>query len=562
MRLTVSDAIVRCLMAEGIGFAFGIASGKLGPLFHALSRQPDIRFIGVRHEAAAAHMAAAIHAGTGKMALALGEMGPGGGNLTSGIAAAHADNLPMLAITSCNVLHLGQPGKGMLMELDLVRMFEPITKFSQCLYDPARVPELMQTAFRAALGGRPGPVHLSIPFDMLGQEIDVDPAVFRAPRSYRNTARATAAPDQMDQAAQMLRAARRPLLIAGGGAVASDAAAEFRDLAVALGAPATATQMGLGTIPTGHPCHIGHGGIIGGTAVNRAMSEADVILAVGCRFSSWMWHGNAPGFARDSRLIHIDTDPGQIGRVTPATLGIVADARVTLAGILSALPPAQVHPDVDVWREGLRADHARYMADIDTGAPLWGAEAIHPARLSRALADLLPDNALVVYDGAHTSFWSNDILPVPAPRTRFHEPGMGQLGFGTPYALALQAAHPDQLVVNVCGDGSFGFTAMELDTARRYRLPVITVIHNNAAWGVIRAGQSHAGFEFATDLDGTDYAALARGLGCHGEVVERLEDFAPALARARATGLPAVLDCRTSYVLHPSMHRFAAMGRG
>lgn len=560
MTITLGDAIVRCLMAEGVQFAFGIASGKLGPLFSALSRQPAIRFIGTRHEAAAAHMAAGIYAGTGRIAVALGEMGPGGGNLTSGIAAAHADNLPMLAITSCSASHL-RPSSGMLMELDLVRLFQPVTRFSKSLDDPADLPNLLQEAFRAAFGPRPGPVHVSIPFDMLGLPVEWDDSRFSAPSAYRETTRRQPTLAQATQAAQILRDAQRPLLIAGGGVVASEAADTFVALAENLGAPATATQMGIGAVPTGHPAHIGHGGIIGGPAVNRALSEADVILAVGCRFSSWLWHGNAPGFAPGSRLIHVDTDPGQIDRVTPASLGIVADAGAALKAIADVLPPVPV-PAVTAWREGLRAEHARYLAGIDSGSPLWNADGIHPAHLSRALADLLPANALVVYDGAHTSFWSNDILPAPAPRTRFHEPGMGQLGFGTPYALALKAAFPDSPVINVCGDGSFGFTAMEMDSARRNNLPVIVVIHNNEAWGVIRAGQAHSGFEFATDLSGTDYAALARGLGCHGEVVETLEAFAPAFARALVSGLPAVLDCRTSYVPHPSMHRFAAMGRG
>ncbi len=562
MRMTVSEAILRCVKAEGVAHAFGIASGKLGPLFKALSEQSDIRFIGVRHEAAAAHMAAGVFAGTGKMAVALGEMGPGGGNLTTGIAAAHADNLPMLAITSCNVLHLSNPGKGMLMELDLVRMFEPITKLSQCLYDPKRLPELLHLAFRTALSGRPGPVHISIPFDMFGQVVDYDDAHFGPPQTYRSVARLAPQPADVAQAAALLRSAKRPLLIAGGGAVVSEAAPQFIALAEALDAPATATQMGIGMVPTAHPHFIGHGGIIGGTAINRAMAEADVILAVGCRFSSWMWHGNAPGFAPDAQLIHIDTDPSQTGRVTPATLGIVADAREGLQGILNALGPAMTRPSGNAWLDGLRADRARYRADLDKGQPVWGAEGMHPAKLNETLSALLPQDALVVYDGAHTSFWANDVFPVSAPRTRFHEPGMGQLGFGLPYALALQVTHPEQLVVNVCGDGSFGFTAMELDTARRYRLPVLNVLHNNAAWGVIRAGQSHSGFEFMTDLEGTDYAALARGLGCHGENVKTLDEVAPALAQAAASGLPAVLDCRTSFVSHPSMHHFAAMGRG
>jgi benzaldehyde dehydrogenase (NAD) len=166
-----------------------------------------------------------------------------------------------------------------------------------------------------------------------------------------------------------------------------------------------------------------------------------------------------------------------------------------------------------------------------------------------------------VFDGGHTSFWSNDLTPVHAVRTRFHDPGMSQLGFGLPYAMALQGLHPGKAVVNITGDGAFGFTLQELDSARRNRLPVVNVIHNNAAWGVIRAGQRQQGFEFGTALEDTDYAAIARGFGCHGEVVEDAADIGPALQRALASGLPAVLDCRTQFLPHPAMPDFGRMNR-
>ncbi len=186
---------------------------------------------------------------------------------------------------------------------------------------------------------------------------------------------------------------------------------------------------------------------------------------------------------------------------------------------------------------------------------------MHPAALAKAIGDWLPHDALAVFDGGHTTFWSNDLTPVSAPRTRFHDPGMAHLGFGLPYALALQAAHPGRAVVNITGDGAFGFTLSELDTARRHGLPVVTVIHDNAAWGVIRFGQARAGFELDTALEGMDYAAVARGFGCHGERVTALEEVRPALDRALGSGLPAVVDVQTRFVPHPSLPLFAAMGR-
>jgi acetolactate synthase-1/2/3 large subunit len=187
---------------------------------------------------------------------------------------------------------------------------------------------------------------------------------------------------------------------------------------------------------------------------------------------------------------------------------------------------------------------------------------MHPAALALAIGRALPVDALVVYDGGHTSFWSNDCTPVSDPRTRFHDPGMSQLGFGLPYAIALKRLEPQRAVINITGDGSFGFTLQELDTARREGLVVINIVHNNEAWGIIRAGQAKAlDFEMGTSLAGTDYAAIARGFGGHGETVLRAEELAPALQRALDSGLPAVLDCRTRFEPHPAGAAFGSMNR-
>jgi thiamine pyrophosphate-dependent acetolactate synthase large subunit-like protein len=206
----------------------------------------------------------------------------------------------------------------------------------------------------------------------------------------------------------------------------------------------------------------------------------------------------------------------------------------------------------------LRAHYEGALAALGADA----ARPMHPAALAGAIGRALPREALVVFDGGHTSFWSNDLTPVHDVRTRFHDPGMCQLGYGLPFALALQVAHPDRPVFNITGDGSFGFTLQELDTARRYKLPVITLIHNNAAWGVIRASQRRQfDFEFGTGLAGTDHAAIARGFGCHGESVDEPGNVAGAIERALASRLPAVIDCHTRFEPHPCMPGFGAMNR-
>ena len=241
------------------------------------------------------------------------------------------------------------------------------------------------------------------------------------------------------------------------------------------------------------------------------------------------------------RIIHLDVDPSAAAGVLPAALVLAGDARETLGALVDEVGDAPVTADAS-WRASLVADHRAHHRLLLNGADE-PADAMHPAVLARELGDWLPEDALVVYDGGHTTFWSNDLTPALEPRTRFHDPGMAHLGFGLPYALALQAAFPGRTVVNVTGDGAFGFTLAELDTARRNGLPVVTVIHDNAAWGVIRFGQQRSGFDLDTALTGTDYAAVARAFGCHGEWVTEAEQIRPALDRAVAPVFPRWSTC-------------------
>ena len=561
IRLTGAQALLRCLRAEDVRDFFGVVGGKLAPLLQALSVEPAMRFHGVRHEAAGPLMAAAVHAGTGRVAVALGEMGPGALNLAAGLGTGFNNNLPLLAITTNQHRAASYPHKGMFMDMDTHAVLRPLVKWNAVVHDGRRLPELARRAFREALTGRPGPVHLDIPQDVLAATWDFAPTEFDlAPARYRPLRGARPHADDVREAAALLRGARRPVIIAGGGAVAAGAIEAIRALAALLDAPLVATQMALGAAATGSRHHVGHGGLIGGEALVAACREADVAIAFGCRFSSWMWSADGPFVDRRQALVNVNTDAAALGEPVAHAVAMQADARLAALDLLAELhadaPPARD----PAWLDGLRARfdasraHLATLAD-DTAAPM------HPAALARAVGDALPADALAVFDGGHTSFWSNDLTPVSAPRTRFHEPGMSLLGFGLPYAIALQLAHPGRPVFNLTGDGAFGFTIQELDTARRLRTPVVTVIHDNASWGVIRAGQQRLGFELGTALEETDYAAIARGFGCHGETVTTPAQVAPALARALASGLPSVIDCKVRFEPHPTMPAFGSMNR-
>lgn len=556
--LTGAQALVRVLQAEAVAAVFGIVGGKLAPLLHALSRS-DIPYHNTRHEAAAPMMAAAVFAATGRVAVALGEMGPGGLNLAAGAGVAFNNNLAALLVTTNQHRAAVYPHRGMFMDLDARAVLAPLTKWNATVHDPRRIPELARTAFREALTGRPGPVHLDIPQDVLAatatwcsDEFELDPSRYRPRQGPRPAAQAVA------DAAALLARARRPLVVAGGGVVLAGADAELRSLAARLGAPVVPTQMALGVVASDDPAFIGHGGLISGPAVQRAFAQADAIVAVGCRFSSWMWDEHGPLARRHHALVNINVDASALGSPALHAVAMQADARLALQDLLAAAPTADTEPG---WLDGLRAVRAAHEAQL-AGMAQETQAVMHPAALADQVGSALPRDALAVFDGGHTSFWSNDLTPVHAVRTRFHDPGMSQLGFGLPYALALQLMHPGRLVVNLTGDGAFGFTLQELDTARRLKLPVVNVIHNNAAWGVIRMGQRLGlDFEFHTALEGTDYAAIARGFGCHGERVEDAADIPAALARARASGLPSVIDCRTRFVPHPAAPAFGSMNR-
>ena len=286
------------------------------------------------------------------------------------------------------------------------------------------------------------------------------------------------------------------------------------------------------------------------------------MLSLGCRWSSWLWDRRGPLLRPGQPHVAVNTNASALGHPATHTVALWADARATLQDLLAALDDgttaATTAPGWLAQARAPRLAHEARLAQLaaDTTQPM------HPAALAQAIAQALPANALAVFDGGHTSLWSNDFTPVHAPRTRFHKPGMCQLGFGLPQALALQLLHPGRPVSNLTGDGSFGFSLQELDTAHRLGLPVVSVVHNNAAWGIIRAGQrTLGGFELGTDVSGTDYAASARGFGCHGETVRTADGIAPAIQRALASGLPAVIDAHCHFEPHPCMPEFGRMNR-
>ncbi len=539
------------LAAAGVREVFGVAGGALTPLLGALDEQEVISYVGVRHESAAAMMAAATAQATGRVAVCLGEQGPGTLNLVAGLGGAHNNNLPVLALTVSGNSRTARAGSGALMELNATLASRAVTKWRRNVDRADQVPDIVDIALRKAVLGRPGPVHIDIPRDVLA---DVLSPEFPGLRLASEPTGPAVDSVSVRWAAELLSGAQRPVVIAGGGAARSGVAAVLRQVADHLAAVTLSTQMGIGVLGTGGGLFAGHGGVIGGPALIRAVEEADVLLAVGCRFSSWWWRDGRSLVSDSATVVRLDSDrtlpPGAPARM----LTLHGDADVSLPALWAELARSAARAP-SVWAVGIRGEYIRYTAELDELGRQLDPPA-HPAALACAVARMLRPEDLVVLDGGHTSFWSNDFVPALDPRRVFHEPGMAQLGFGVPYANALALAFPDRRVVTITGDGAFGFHVAELDTARRLGLRTITVIADNASWGVIGAAQERAGFSLGTDLSGTDYAGIARGFGCLGIRVDDLADLSAAYSLACESPAPVVLDCRVRFEPHPMLPAF------
>ncbi|MBN2125578.1 MAG: thiamine pyrophosphate-binding protein [Deltaproteobacteria bacterium] len=554
---TGGEVLVSALRNEGVQQVFGISGHGIIALLEALRNEDGIDFFSTRHEENAAHMADGWARATGRIGVCCSTVGSGAANLACGLYEAYTDSSPVLAITANVQRHLSYPFSGALEDMDSLALYRPITKWNAAVHQWSRIPELVQRAFREALSGRPGPVHLDIPLDVLLQKGEAGD--LPVPQHYRATGRPRGDQGLIDRAARFLLDARRPLLVAGGGVIASEAWEEFQSLADLLGAAATTTPMGSGGISVRHPRFFGDGGWLGGNAVIQALQEADVIVAVGCHFSSWLGLGKPPVMPAPSRqkIVQIDVDPTQLGKKVPIEIGIAGDAKSVLADLLLAVKDGGGKGKADErWGRGLVETYRQYLKGLE---PMLGEDTgpITMARLAKEVGEYLADkDAMVTIDGGMVFHWGFSYLQAFRPRRRFFFAGGGHLGFGHPFSNAFKLAFPERPVVNFCGDGAFGLTLQELDTAARHNLPVVHVINNDGGWGMCKAGQlafygDRALEGMDQDFSSADYAEIAKGFGCYGERVEDPREIRPALERALGSGRPSVLNVKTQLVPHP-----------
>ncbi len=551
---TVSGVLVEILKKHGIRHIFGLPAAQLGLVMDGTSKDPYFRYATTRHEEAAGHMAHAVHLVSGEMAACFGTVGPGATNLLPGVAAAWADNVPMLVLTPNNQLDRIDPGKDLLQNLDQIALYKPITKWSAMIRSPQRAPELIERAIYMARSGRPGPVHLDIPCDVgtwdCSHDLDSIPSI--------DPARPVPAPGDIDKVVAALRNAKRPLLLAGGGVARSAATELFRTLVQRTGFPATTTPKAFGVVDFASPSHIGSAGVLAGSAMVRACQEADLILAVGCKFSSWIPVNKPPKYnvPAGQQIIQIDIDDSMLGKNAPLSLGLVGDARESLQLIVDALGKTPALAADRTWIASLQADYQGYRAQVDAIADskyTAGTQIANSAALMREVARLAPRDSIFCIDGGQTMEWALTYLQPTHPGNVTFNPGMGHLGAGLPAANAAKIARPDSPVILVTGDGALGCTIQELETAVRCRLKTVMIVFNDSHWGMYRPIKEmiFQNEKFGSKLTNVDYSAVARGFGCHAEQVAHIEDLAAAFQRAMAAPGPALLDVRTDFTPHP-----------
>ncbi len=542
-QITGGELLLKCLQSAGITTMFGVLDGSHNPILAKLNEY-GIRFVTARHESAAAHMADAWARVRGEPGVVLTGIGPGALNTTAGVGVAHAEGVPLIVLTGQRRRNIIYPDRGGGFQVaDLVDLYRPITKWSVGVRHWDRVPEILARAFRIARSGRPGPVYVELPEDLLKEAHGEEDVPTQGPAAYRAPSPGAGDPEAIEQAAEMLANAERPLLHAGSGVVWSGAWAEFQALADYLGAVVTTTLAARGVIPEDHPQYI-H--LLNQQALLRARREADVILAVGTRFSELDGWGRPPwwGDPREQKTIHIDADPMAIGLNRPVDVGIVADARAALGALLSAVkartPAKPPHPHLKQYREHTEAWQKELGAALDTGMG-----GINPGRMVQVAREVFPREAVLVMDGGNTSLWTVNFFPLYEPRSFLYTSKFGHLGTGLPYAIGAQMAAPDRPVCLITGDGAFGFNVQELETAVRYNVPITVIVAVDHGWGMERTSQLAAGIQPFVETEffrETRFDEIARGYGCHGEKVDRLEDLRPALERARASGRPAVVQ--------------------
>lgn len=554
MNVTGGEVLARCLAAEGVRFVFGLPSPEVDPFLAALDGC-GIRFVAIRHEAAAAYMAEGLYKTTGQVAATVTNPGPGTANLLPGVINARHEGVPLLAVTAQHRLDVVYPSSPATFQgQDQLDVFRPAVKWGAPIFDRGRIAEVSRMAFREMWFGRPGPVQLEVPMPVMyaeGQDEGPPPPA----ASYRASG-PKAGPDDLAMAARILRGARRPVIAIGSGVDRAGAGEAALALAARLGCPVITSMAGRASAPQDHPHHLyGYG-----AGADLARIEADVLLALGTRLGNLDTPFDAHwGAAERQSLIQIDNDARNIGVSRPLALGVVSDLGPALAGLIAALSDASP-------REGAEADLARYREaerawrDSEFSAvEAYNGPGLHAGQVMQTVGRTFGREAIYVADGGFTSLWAHFMLPPTRARSYLGILELGMLGTGIPSAIGAKLGAPDRDVVCVTGDGAAGFHVMELQTAAREGVKVTVVVFSEGAWTMEEPNElARWGKTFGTQMGDIRWDQVAQGLGCAGLLVDAMGDLEPALAAARADPRPAVVCVRTDRMANMSIPSSAA----
>ena len=537
--MTGAQAIIASLEAEGVDTIFGYPGGQAIKIYDALYDSKQIHHVLARHEQGATHMADGYARATGKVGVVLVTSGHGATNTVTGIATAYMDSIPMVVITG--QVTRGVIGTDSFQESDIVGITMPVVKHSFLLQSTDDLTRTFREAFYIASTGRPGPVLIDIPSDLSGAEM-----VFHYPDSvnlpsYKPTYRGNAR--QVKQAAELIQKSERPLLYAGGGIVTSHACAELAELAERMQIPVVTTLMGKGAMRCSNPLNLGPVGMHGSKYANMAVTECDLLIAVGARFSDRVT-GKVSEFAPHAKVIHIDIDPAEIGKIINPVVPIVGDAKVVLAAINERLAKADAQPIDRTWVDDVFSWRERwpfYTSDFSDYP-----NAIAPEVVLHKLSQKLdPEASIVTTEVGQHQMWAHQNIHREHARTFISSGGLGTMGFGFPAAIGAKIGCPESEVVCVAGDGSFQMNSQEMATAKINDVPVKVLIIDNRALGMVHQWQSlfyNKRYSFTELADNPDFVKLADAYGWRARRVEKPEDVDAALDEMLASKEPYLLD--------------------
>ena len=528
MLLTGSEVIIECLKEQGVDTVFGYPGGAILNVYDELYKHPEIKHVLTSHEQGASHAADGYARSTGKVGVCLATSGPGATNLVTGIATAYMDSIPMVAIT-CNV-GVSLLGKDSFQEIDIAGVTMPITKYSFIVKDVEDLAATIRRAFDIARKDRPGPVLVDIPKDVTANKVEYTKTeiVFPEPKAD------TITDEKVDAAIALINEAKKPFVFVGGGAVLSGASEQLRTFVEKVDAPVCDTLMGKGAYDGTSDNYTGMLGMHGTKTSNLGVSECDLLIAIGTRFSDRVL-GNPSTFAKNAKILQIDIDPAEINKNIPATVDVIGDVNEVLKRINAKLEQ-QTHKE---WLAHIKDYMKRF--------PLtYNKEQLTGPGVIEKIYEMTKGDAIMVTEVGQHQMWAAQYYKYKAPRTLLTSGGLGTMGYGLGAALGAQTANPDRQVINIAGDGCFRMNMNEIATAVRQKLPMIEVIINNHVLGMVRQWQTlfYNQHYSATVLDdGVDFVKLSEAMGAQARRVTTREEFEAAFAEALECKMPFVLDC-------------------